>query len=384
MKGGTAGLFLILFLAAGTAYAANGGSKIVFQINENSGVWSGDNTLKKEGSQNLVYFSVAYLKKEYGVTFLGRYANTTFKNEDPAVEDFDLSAMLDSTLSGYYRLGIVRAGLDLNLPTGDASFTNAELQAIFLDNVIQDLNITNSFGRGLDISPNLIVRFPLEIFEVGLGLRYDLTGKYDPTSDISGDDFDPGDILTIIGTLQYKPSDKIMAFANLSAKMNTRDRQDGTGDVFKQGNRYALDLRLIQVYKSFRGTYGVSYSIQDKNQSLGAAGAITTEDRNTNNNRYELFANIFYPFRKTFALKGILGYKTVLANSEQSGQPLHDAGYTKIYLGGGAKFLISKRFFWMVDLRLFQISNKKDAQEAEDTNYNGFNFDIGLVYTFKS
>ncbi|MFQ5431451.1 MAG: hypothetical protein ACE5EN_02960 [Nitrospinota bacterium] len=379
------GLSLILFLAAGGSLAAAGEEKIVLQINENSSIWSGDDSPKKEGGQNLVYFSAAYLKKKYGVTFLGSYANTSYIYNGGQPADFSLSSLTDSTISGYYKFsGIkgfdIRAGLDLNLPTGKAGFTDSQFGALFTDNVVQELNVVNFFGGGLNIAPNVVATKSLANMTLGLGLRYELTGKYDPTTETPNDDYDPGDLLTFIGSGMLRPNNRSLIVADLRAAMSTRDRRGGE-DFFKQGNVYNLNLRYVRKYDTFRATLFGSYGMQDKNQRTGAtAGTLTTEDRNTNNNKYELYTHVFYNFTSKVGISGILGYKDVQSNNAAGS--LKDAGYDKIYLGGGGTFTISDVLFWTAELRLFQVNNGADAQEAQSTKYNGFNFDIGLVYTF--
>ena len=377
------GLGLVLFLASGSIAGAQE-EKIVLQVNENSSIWSGDSSPKKEGSQNLVYFSVAYIKKNYGVTLLGAYANTTYKYNGGQAEDFSLSSLTDTTLSSYYKFnrgGLnIRAGLDFNLPTGNAGFTDSQFGALFTDNFVQDLNVVNFFGGGLDIAPNFVISKSLANLTVGFGMRYELTGKYDPTTETAGDDYDPGDLLTFIGSGMLRPNDRSLIVTDLRATLSTRDRRGGE-DYFKQGNVYNLDLRYVRKYDSFRATLFGSYGMQEKNQKSGAtAGTLTTENRNTNNNKYELYTHIFYNFTSVVGISGILGYKNVMSNDATG--DLRDAGYNKVYLGGGGTFTLSDILFWTAELRYFQIDNGADAQESQSTKYTGFNFDIGLVYTF--
>ena len=379
------GLGLVLFFAAGGSFAAAKEEKIILQLNENSSRWSGDNSPGKKGGQNLAYYSLAYLRKDYGVTFLGSYANTSYVYSGGQPNDFSLGSMTDSTVSSYYKFNTaggfkVRAGLDLNLPTGKAGFTNSEFGALFTDNVVQELNVVNFFGGGLNIAPNFIVSKPVAGMTMGLGLRYEFTGKYDPTTETPNDDYDPGDLLTFMGSGMFRPDKRSLIVADLRAVMSTRDRRGGE-DFFKQGNVYNLNLRYIRKYDSFRAMLFASYGMQDKNQSIGSTtGILTTEDRNTNNNKYELFTYVYYNYTSKVGISGIFGYKNVLSNNGAG--DLKDAGYTKVYIGGGSTFTVSDSLFWTAELRLFRVNNGADAQEKQSTTYNGFNVDFGLVYTF--
>ena len=394
MRAGVVFLFLF-FLTSGAVFSEEkSGPKTDFQINSNIGTWSGDSSPGKKGGQNLVYFSLAHLKSRYGVTFLGSYAETSFLYNGAKSSDFHLGTLLDSTLSGFYKTNVlgglsVRGGLDLILPTGHSSLTNQQLGALLLDRAALDLNLVSSYGKGLSIAPNLVISKSLGPAVLGFGLRYERTGKYDPTSEVAGDDYDPGDLLTVIVSSQYNPSSSKLFMVDLATTMSGRDEQAGQ-DVFKLGTVYSLDVRMIRQYELFRATYSVSYSTQEKNQSLGAGG-ITTEDRNSNTNFYQLFVNISYPFINLIKINGIFGYKNVLGNGYGSSDALYDAGYSKIYFGGGATFTVSKWLFWSVDLRYFQLNNGADLSDMSDlsdpsnpeaVNYSGFNIDIGLVYTF--
>jgi hypothetical protein len=384
---GTILVLLILICAAG---AEDVETRMVFQLSENRGMWSSNASPRKEGGQNIVYFSLSYYREKFGVTLLGSHTDSSFINNggiNGTQSDFHLFSLLDSTLSGFYKLGPtggfeIRAGLDLNLPTGRAGLSNRELDALMIDRVSQDLNLVTSFGRGFNIAPNAVVSKSLGKAVIGFGLRYESFGKYDPTTEKGGDDYDPGDVITVIGSVQTRPNKDTIILTDLSTTMSTRDRQ-ADRDVFKQGTMYSLDVRFIRQYELFRSTYSASYSIQEKNQSLGTGG-ITTEDRNSNSNFYQLFININYPFTKLINVNGIAGYKNVLSNGRSFGDPLYDGGYSKLFIGAGMSFTRSKNFYWTVNLRLFQLANKADALEKQTATYKGFNFDIGLVYTFES
>ena len=387
MRGSLGLLFSLLLVCNAFAETADDEAKMVFQLNENHGIWYNDSSPKIEGSQNYIYFSLAYRNPGYGVTLLGSHADTTYIYNGGRPNNFHLTTILDTTISGFYKfenikgLG-VRAGLDINLPTGTHGFSNKELSTLFLDRVTQDLNIVTSFGKGLDFAPNLVTTKALSKVTVGLGVRYEMQGEYDPTKDIAGDDYDPGDLLMLIGTGLYRPDEEgSILMVDIASVMSTRDRQGGK-DVFKQGAVNSLEVRYIKKYELFRATYFASYSIQEKNQILSGGGGVTSEDRNSNSNLYQFFVNLSYPMSNRINVNGIVGYKMVMANGYSAGHTLYDGGYTKLNMGGGASFILSDRFFWTADMRFYQISNEADALEPATAAYNGINVDIGFVYTF--
>lgn len=396
--GKRAGFCLALALCAiavsGAAYAdeappapeAPPPDRLILQINENRGMWKSDSSPVKKGGQNLLYFSAGYYAQAWGLTALGSFADTNYVYGDPAKNDFRLIALGDVTLSGYrlmpQKWGLdLRLGLDLNLPTGHPSFTNAEMQTLFLDGVTRDLVMMPAFGKGFNIAPNLVVSETFANGSVaGAGLRYEFSGQYDPTRDIAGDGYDPGDVLMLMGSVQHKLTEKDAVLFDLAITLSSRDKQGGA-EVFKQGDSYDLTLRYIRATPVMRVTYGVNYGFQENNQSVGTGG-ITTENRNSNNNKLDLFINTGYLLAANTMLNGIFGHKIIYKNGYASGDALYDAGYRKIYFGGGFSYVVSEKLFFTVDARGYQITNEADTLEVSTASYRGVNIDLGLVYTF--
>lgn len=355
-------------------------------MNENRGSWTSDASPTKKGGQNLVYYSVGYYAEQWGVTVLGSQGDTTYINNDPARGDFNYAGSMDGIVSIYYvrpsLLGVdVRTGLDLNVPTGHPAFSNAALGAMMLDGVSKDLNMATSFGRGLNIAPNIILSKPIGNSSLGLGLRYETMGEYDPTSDVSNDSYKPGDMLMLMGLWQYAVSERDMLLMDLVSTFSGRDQQGGA-EVFKKGNTYDCTLRYIKAGSSMRVTYVLSAGLQEKNKTLGAGGGLTTEDRNTNNNRIEAFINTGYVLSNRLMINNILGYKKYDANGYSFGEQLYDAGYGKIYAGGGVTCTFSQNSYVKFDIRTFQIWNGGDAMESSSSTYRGVNVDLGFYYSF--
>lgn len=361
-------------------------AKIVVQADENRGSWTSDASPKKKGGQNLAYYSVGYYAAWWGVTVLGSFADTSYINNNSSKGDFSYTGIMDSTVSTYYMrpslFGLdVRLGLDLNVPTGHPSFSSGDLGAMMLDGVSKDLNMATSFGRGLNFAPNLILSKTFDSSSVGLGLRYEVMGEYDPTTEVPSDNIKPGDMLMVMGLWQYAVTGKDMLIADLVGTFSGRDQQGGA-DVFKKGNTYDLTVRYVKAGTALRITYALAMGLQDKNKSVGAGGGLATEDLNTNNNRIEAFINTGYAFNNRLIVNNILGYKKYDANGYHPGDTLYDAGYDKIYAGGGMNYTFSESSYVKVDIRAFQIQNGADAMEPVSAVYQGVNIDLGFVYLF--
>lgn len=377
--------FLFAVISAPAFAADDGDGKLLLQMNENRGSWSANSSSKKEGGQNYLYFSAGYYTPNYGITALGAHGDTAYRYNSPAKNDFSLASFTDSTVSLYYLPAPVaganiRLGADFNIPTGHARFSGRELASLMIDNVSKELNIFSSYGKGFNIAPNVALSAPYAKGSFGLGVRYELTGEYDPTSDVADDSYNPGNILMIFGSLQYNFTEAKSLYLDVSTTMVGKDTQGGA-EVFKQGNAYSLTARYVTLEEKNRATYGLTYGWQENNQMYGAGG-LTTEDRNTNNNYYDLFINAAHHVDPSLALNGIAGYKSVKPNSYDEANALHDGGFGKIYFGGGATQYFSKQMYATFDLRFFQIWNANDALEPGGAVYRGINVDIGVVYAF--
>jgi len=384
-------LFFALFLLTSVPAFADderGDADITLQMNTNRSSWGNNASTKKEGGQNVLYTSLSYVKPQYGATLLGSFADTAYINNSSSVGDFHRFASLDSTISTFYNLHpiksfSVRLGVDFNIPTGKPALSSAETSAAFSDKIVSELTTAPSLGTGFNIAPNISASKQIGKKSVlGLGIRYELTGKYDTTSDISNDNTNPGDVLSLFGSIQYLFSDTEVLFLDLSTTMYTRDEQDGQGETGKVGDQYSINARLVKLYNTMRITYGFEYGWQGKNQ--GKSTIIETEARNSNNNQYNLLANLLYPISGKTSITGLVGYKVVQKNGYDSADSSFDAGYSKFEFGTGFVFNISDTLYFNGNVRLFDLKNKEDATEKSNATYRGFFTDIGFVYNFSN
>ncbi|MBI3793838.1 MAG: hypothetical protein HY280_03795 [Nitrospinae bacterium] len=358
----------------------------ILQLNDNGAYYSNDLSPRKSGGQNLAYSSLAYVTKDWGITLLGSYADTTYNYGNPGItNDFHLASFLDSSVSTYYKLPKLayfetRLGVDANLPTGHAGLSNREVSSLFVDNVIRELVPVPSFGRGLNIIPNVVVSADVGKLSTGLGIRYEITGAYNPTPDVPNSTYDPGDTATYFASMLYNHSERAQTLLDLSAIFSTRDKQGGK-EVFLQGTAYSANWHFIRTFEVTRLTFGASYGWQEKNQSYDGA-KMTTEDSNTNGNTWEGQIIGLRQISKTFYLNGSAGLKTVVANGYDKADALYDPGYQKVYVGCGFTKSVSTKLSWTVNLNLFQLWNGTDWLEPVAAVYRGGSADVGFVYTW--
>lgn len=360
-------------------------SRIALQLDRNFGEWTSETNPEKKGTQLLYYYSVGQSKPRYGASFFGSWVTTTYSYRDASMKDLDLGTTLDSTISTYYKfenlLGFgVRTGLDLNLPTGQSSFTGDEQSAMYpMSSIAPELFTVSSYGTGFNVAPNFVAIKPLgKKTAVGLGLRYEYTGEYDPTADIPDDTLNPGDTLMLIGSLQRVLSSTTFFLLDYSSVYATRDTMGGI-EAFKQGASANYSLKIIKNFSKYRATLGGSLGTQSKSEGYDGT-AFTTEERNSNNNRQEAFINILYPYSKKLAVTAIVLYKEIQKNEYNTGDLLYDAGYNATRYGLGLSYETGSGVVITSSVRKLELSNKADSQETADTKYNALTGDIGVIY----
>ena len=126
----------------------------------------------------------------------------------------------------------------MRLPTGKASYSETELNSIFTDDLSQDLMLVNSYGGGTNLSPHFMAAYKVGSFVLGAGLKYEITGEYDPTTDTADDNFDPGDrLLALINAVWTMTGDRFMMLTLTYGSVG-KDKQGGA-DVYQEGDTWS-------------------------------------------------------------------------------------------------------------------------------------------------
>jgi hypothetical protein len=351
----------------------------------NYGTWSsagGDN----KGSQGLGYFQAAYDAKNWGLAVTGKAASTSYKTV-LSDERLDFTTLTDASVSTYYShiIGdlMLRGGVDFSLPTGKHAYTNSELGKIITDPLSQDLMMVNTYGAGTNIITHfLAIQKISDQLTIGGGARYEFTGSYDPTTDVSADIMDPGDRLMIMANAALMLTDNDYLLLTAMFNRSGVDKQDGK-DIFKTGDTYSIEARYIRKWEeAFNSILSVSYHQQDKNEMPTEGNVLNSELSNSNNNSWEAYVNNVYRYSDDFSFTGVAGYKQVFANGRKQDEPLYDGGRWKAYVEPGVMWFLSQTNYLSSKIRYSYIFDKKDAFSSDDSGYNVFNVDIGYTYSF--
>lgn len=376
-------MFSVSFAEEDAAKKEIGG--LTVSATANYGNWSsiaGDN----KGSQGLAYFQAAYDAEGWGVAATGKGANTSYKTV-LSEERLDFTTLTDTSFSSYYahKIGdlLLRGGVDFSLPTGKHAYSSSELGRIITDPLSQDLMMVNTYGGGTNIIPHFLAVHKIsDQLTLGGGFRYELTGSYDPTTDISNDMLDPGDRLMLMLNGAWIATDNDYFLLSVMYNYASVDKQDGK-DIFRTGDMYTVEVRYIRKWEEdFNSILSFSYHQQEKNQMLSEGNVLNSELSNSNNNSWDVYINNVYRYSDDFSFAGMAGYKQVFPNGLGEDESLYDGGRWKAYVEPGIMWFLSPINYLSCKIRYSYILDKKDAFASDNSGYNVFNVDIGYTYSF--
>jgi len=338
-----------------------------------------------DGSQSVEYFQLVYSKRKWGAGLTSSYNSVSYR-AGRATDSYDLSGLTDTALTTFYnkrmRKANLRFGLDLGLPTGKNAVSIEKLSRVIVDDVREDLLILNTYGAGFNVAPNFAATYNTGSVTWGLGARYLFAGEYDPTTNFAGDNFDPGDSLSVVVSSLASISKSDSLFLTLIYTTYGKDKQGGR-DVFRNGDIYTLEARYVKRFmENLTSTAAFIFKRQNKNERLQEGADLKSETGNSNANVMDfLFENI-YRYSRRFSITAVTGYKTVGSNDYGEGDTFQDGGRDKFYIEPGAIWKFSESAYSTFRLRYSRLNDKKDAFAPEDTSYNVLNLDLGVVFSF--
>ncbi|MDH5637152.1 MAG: hypothetical protein OEZ04_01525 [Nitrospinota bacterium] len=378
-------LALMVFIPA-TALAQEARSTPwLVAITSNSSSWSASG-LDSEGVQNVQYAQLSRREQGWGVAVTGKYVNTSYTNQTGGGK-LEISSPTKTSIASYlnYERGAMtlRGGVDLDLPTGKNSYSDIEVEQLITDPLSEDLMMINTYGEGSNVIPHALVAYAFtKAFSVGVGMKYEMTGKYDITVDTEGDELDPGDRILAMANAALKLSDERYLILTASYASATEDKQKDA-PVYRQGEITAFELRGMNTFNSgLTLIASAAVKSQGKNQTLGEGNQLAPELVNSNNNSWQVFAAGTYPVTGKIKAAAVAGYKVVSANGYEEGHPLQDAGRTAMFIEPGAKWSPKESMYVTLKGRYTAISDNKDTFSKEDASYTVTNLDLGLAWAF--
>jgi len=354
-------------------------------ITSNAGSWSASG-LENEGIQNVQYVQLSRREQGWGVAVTGKYVDTSYTNQAGGGK-LEISSPTKTSISSYLTTErgpmTLRGGVDLDLPTGKSSYSDVEIELLITDALSEDLMLINTYGEGSNVIPHFLVAYAVtKSVSVGVGMKYEITGKYDITADTEGDELDPGDRILAMANAALKLAEDSFIILAASYASATEDKQK-EAPVYKQGQITAFELRGMNTFSS-----GITLLVcaglksQEKNQMLAEGNKLAPELLNSNNNSWRVFTAATYPITGKITGAALAGYKVVSSNGYEEGDPLHDAGRVAMFIEPGVKWVASETMYVTLKGRYTVIKDKKDTFSQDDADYALTNLDLGFVWAF--
>lgn len=189
----------------------------------------------------------------------------------------------------------------INLPSGKETLSGDEKAAVADIDVVEQTR----FGEGVNLNLGAGVTIPIsEALSGTVAGSYNIRGNYVPDGD-SGDDFEPGDQITVYAEIQYQnPTSSI----SLGAKYNREEKSRLAGtDYFDPGDSYELYGRIAKALTQL-DTVNLSFSAAQytKNETFDPfSGSFRTDDERSAGNVYRV--NASYTRAMPFGSLGLAG-----------------------------------------------------------------------------
>jgi hypothetical protein len=339
--------------------------------------WSGAG---QDGRQILVPLSVFFDTPAWGVSLRGA-AGDSERDPGGGRPSGEIAGLTDTTLSGYYRLVVadveIRAGLNLDLPTGVSRLKTRDLAAI----QDEDLALLERFGEGFDVNPTVSAYRNFGRFGIGGGVGYLWTGEYDPTSQVPSDDLDPGDELTVAVLGDAYLAESLRLVASLAYTYFTADQVQGR-DAFREGDEFDARLALEWRPEPWWVVAGVRAIIRSKAERLDVAGRLGTEPSDSRGDDLRGSVTVGYILDDVWALEGTVEVKHVFENGYPESDPFFDGGRTKVSIGPTVTWTPHRRFGVETGLRYFIMDVERSPFFPRTGTIHGVHADVRVTYRF--
>ncbi|MBS9783674.1 MAG: hypothetical protein KGV46_03880 [Pasteurella sp.] len=354
--------------------------KLSIHVESNHFDWKGKDDNSK-GKQTFTPVTVTY--RENNIDLGIRRAHINSKNETPKREG-EVTTLSDSNLSLAYTQPLskktsVRFSGEWNLPTGKATLDSDEKNAMMDGGLVDQVR----FGEGLNITTGAsLVHNVSDKLLLGLGYSHTWLGTYDPNLHVSGDKLNPGnqDHITLQG--QYK-GDRYLLLGGATYTMSDVT-EFGHKKYYEKGNR--LDTNVTGIYAltdKDRVTLGARYSTQKPDTYVNRiTGNFEKESRNVNGDSVYVYGEYARNWRPKHTIKFNASYFDIDANSYDFSSDYYNAGRNKVTYGMGYDWQIMPKLMANASIKRYEVTDKASFTTGKDTEYQGWNSQVGFSYNF--
>lgn len=333
------------------------------------------------GRQTLMPLTATYRfgKAEFGL----RTAYIDSVNTTPGRAG-QVSTMSDTALSVAYTQQLqrglgVRYNLDYNAPTGKATLTGAEKNAIMDGNLVSQIR----FGEGHNVTPGIVVTKALNPnTAIGIGISHTVRGEYDPNGDVENDRLNPGNETRLTFQGQYAKENMMLIGGLIYTKSGTT--QVNGQNYFRKGDRADLNLTGIFALPLDQSiTAGLRYGTQRPDTYISSiTGNFDKESRNINGDNTYISLEYAKKWQGQHTFKIMADWMENTANSYDQFNDLYNAGRQKYSLGIGYDYQVNRKSRISVSLRDFEMKDKATPATLVDTKYLGYIASIGINLAF--
>ena len=341
--------------------------------------WSGNN--KTSGWQNVTPITATYRtgNAELGVRTAYIFSENTSLNRGGRV-----STLSDTALSFAYSQPLpedftLRFNLDYNAPTGKATLSGAQRNAVMDGSLVQQTR----FGEGHNVNPGFVLTKAFgQNASVGVGLSHTIRGSYDPNGDVLNDRLDPGDETRASLQGQYGTQNWLVAGGLIYTRSGTTEVNHQK--YFRKGDRFDVNLSSFYVLpyeQKISGSF--RYGVQTPDKYVNSiSGNLEKESRNVNGDNLYLSLEYAKTFLTKHTIKVLADWMRVDKNSYDQFSGLYYAGREKWQVGLGYDYQFDpKKHFYFIAKNM-EMRDKATPITLVDTKYSGWTISAGLDWRF--
>ncbi len=348
--------------------------------------YTDDDSPRTTGFEMSAPFQLTYARDPFAVTLQTAYAHATVNRTDS--EDFTLSGVTDTFVSISYTYPFpthhptkVIMNLDFNLPTGEENL-DAD-QAIAESELRGDLFRIDDFGEGLNVGVTIGLERQIGGSTFGLYGGYTYYGQYDPWSDETADEYDPGDEIFAGVLYEWKGGPRYTLQAYLGYSYFDVDTVNDE-DTLKIGDKLAAGTELqASLLENLDMTFVLQYIFQFKSKEA-LAGSLVEEP--TNSNGDELFGSLdlTYQFHPRFSVQ-LVSELRYYGESDRKREDIdlpYEGRRVRYAVGSGLEYRVTPSIAFHGLGSYFYLDSDPNASLPDQRAFQGMNLDIGVTYTF--
>jgi hypothetical protein len=341
-----------------------------------------DRSPEGAGNELTIPFGAEYQGERLSLRIESAYSRAIVDHgTDPEAE---IASMTDTLLAGSYLfpdlpVGVI-VGVDVNLPTGKEQLRHIEQAAEAGER--HDLWEVDDFGEGLNVGLNLGLVKELGPLNMGLNGAYIVKMEYNPTEEVSNDDFDPGDQALLSAVLRWKTAPWVKLETTMAYSYFFPEKTNGK-EAFQEGEKITVGGQMHIQCQPIAILLGMQSMVQGKSKEI-MGDTLRTESDNSNGAELFGWVDLLYRISPKLDLQ-VLGDIRNYGESDRKNvvTDLPFQGHRIRYAAGpGVTYLLNTNLSWNAVVKYFVMEQERDMTQEQDVTFQGMNISVGITYTF--